>query len=110
MTTMFAFGVKHAEDHDPFVLQELKEFVRKSRQENSPKPSIINGEAIRIHLQGANGPAHFIQKADFKTGLLFVIPIPRLLNILFGARSNKDRPFHGRFRSRASTSGQGVPA
>jgi len=110
MATVFAFGVENAEDEHPLAVQEVKKLVRKSWEENSPKASIIKREAIRIYLQGSNGTTYLIQKVATETRLPLVIPIPCFLNILFRARPDNNRPFHGRFRNRASTSGQGVPA
>lgn len=59
---VFAFGVKDSKYDDPFFVQQIKEFVGKSGEKNSPKVPVINGKSISVGFQGLYGPSHFADK------------------------------------------------
>jgi len=106
---MFAFGVENAKDKCPLVFEDEENLIGKSLQQNTPEAEMIKRKTIRVVFQEDHGLTDFLQKAISQANLLFLIPLPRFLDILFGARTDNDGPIHVRRRRRASTSSQGAP-
>ncbi len=107
---MLAFGVKDSKNDGPFSVEQVKNFVGKSGQKNSPKVPIIDGEPIGIGFQSLDCPAYFLNQPIAKASLSFLIPQAGLIDVFLGAWPDNDRPFHDLLRNLASTSAHVEPA
>jgi len=106
---MILFGVKDAKNKRPIAFDDKENLVRKTRKQNAPKTAIIKREAIRVLLQGEHGTTDLIEKTISQADLLLLVPLSRVLDIPFRARTDDDGPFHALRRRRASTSSQDAP-
>ena len=91
---VFALGMKNSKHDNPIIFDQVKEFVRKPRQENAPKASVVDGKSVCIDFQGFNDTAYLVKKPVAKAVLTFLIPEVRLSNIFVSPRSYNNRPIH----------------
>ena len=91
---VIARGVKDAEDDHAVGFDAIEYFVGETSGDQSAESTIIERRTLRLMFEAANQLPHLSQKFLPQAAPLALIPLPRPLQIAFGARADRDRPAH----------------